>query len=282
MGMQMDTNMQPISGLTHGVPEFRSASMSCSSCNCSCSWPCRHTPVRRVLAAKNGSPPQVQLADGRSCCGTERRCGRRSRALRRGRLLGDAMDVSCPQQQPAPSWAMHDQQWAHWSQCTCCSTGLMRRHCESDGPSTAQNSHFLGYALKLVPSGSSSTPDGAVGCAQCTLPVPHNQGMPACQLPLSYDRCSGTRLVELTEFSFSYDVLAAQVAPSKSEQGVGTCNLLKAPAAPSQQNILYLNGTRVGQQLLLSINGSTKLCAQPGGHGGLSDLDSWSTTLLDR
>jgi hypothetical protein len=43
------------------------------------------------------------------------------------------------------------------------------------------------------------------------------------------------------------DFVAAQVAPSKSEQGVGTCNLyFKAPAAPSQQNILYLNGTGQG------------------------------------
>lgn len=40
---------------------------------------------------------------------------------------------------------------------------------------------------------------------------------------------------------------AMDVAPSKSEMGVGTCNLyFKAPKAPFPDNILYLNGTRQG------------------------------------
>lgn len=40
---------------------------------------------------------------------------------------------------------------------------------------------------------------------------------------------------------------AMDVAPSKSEMGVGTCNLyFKAPKAPFPDNILYLNGTGKG------------------------------------
>eukprot|EP00879_Flechtneria_rotunda_P009267 GHRR01009701.1.p1 GENE.GHRR01009701.1~~GHRR01009701.1.p1 ORF type:complete len:266 (+),score=80.77 GHRR01009701.1:1363-2160(+) len=40
---------------------------------------------------------------------------------------------------------------------------------------------------------------------------------------------------------------AIDVAPSKSEMGVGTCNLyFKAPKAPFPDNILYLNGTSKG------------------------------------
>jgi hypothetical protein len=42
-------------------------------------------------------------------------------------------------------------------------------------------------------------------------------------------------------------IVLLQAAPSKSEPGVGTCNLyFKAPQPPAPDNILYLNGTGSG------------------------------------
>jgi hypothetical protein len=55
-------------------------------------------------------------------------------------------------------------------------------------------------------------------------------------------------MIKFAEFvNMSFSLCPPQVAPSKSEPGVGTCNLyFKAPAPPAPDNILYLNGTGSG------------------------------------
>eukprot|EP00878_Enallax_costatus_P001897 GHUV01002057.1.p1 GENE.GHUV01002057.1~~GHUV01002057.1.p1 ORF type:complete len:492 (+),score=106.65 GHUV01002057.1:377-1852(+) len=134
-------------------------------------------------------------------------------------------------------------------------------------PNLTTSSRLFEFVMRMMATGENCLPAAGIGAMAeqlaAKLPADNiltdtkvqrviaakNGNPPQVQLTTGHTVSAPSGVIVAVEGPEAWRILgeAMDVAPSKSEMGVGTCNLyFKAPKAPSPDNVLYLNGTGRG------------------------------------